>query len=62
MPPIHMSLHRDAVIENVQFVGNRQIIHTAMAFLKEIQLGDIRKLDWFRAMVVESNQRLRRKH
>ncbi|GKB47855.1 hypothetical protein Tco_0898608, partial [Tanacetum coccineum] len=49
---------RDVVIENIQFV---QIIHTAVAFLREIQLGDIGKLDWFRAMVVESNQRLLRK-
>ncbi|GJS11225.1 hypothetical protein Tco_0368021 [Tanacetum coccineum] len=52
---------RDVVIENIQFVGNRQIIHTVVAFLREIQLGDIGKLDWFRAMVVESNQRLLRK-
>ncbi|GJZ88729.1 hypothetical protein Tco_0660511 [Tanacetum coccineum] len=36
---------RDAVIENIQFVGNRQIIHTAVAFLREIQLEDIGKLD-----------------
>nr|GEY47713.1 hypothetical protein [Tanacetum cinerariifolium] len=52
---------RDEVIENIQFVRNRQIIHTVVAFLREIQLGDIGKLDWFRAMVVESNQRLHRK-
>nr|GEW79622.1 hypothetical protein [Tanacetum cinerariifolium] len=50
---------KDVVIKNIQFVRNRQIIHTAVAFLREIQLGDIGKLDWFKAMVVESNQRLR---
>ncbi|GJV35583.1 hypothetical protein Tco_1408060, partial [Tanacetum coccineum] len=52
---------RDVVIENIQFVRNRQIIHTTIAFLREIQLGDIRKLDWFREMAVESNQRLSRR-
>ncbi|GJZ81901.1 hypothetical protein Tco_0646895 [Tanacetum coccineum] len=36
---------RDVVIENIQFVGNRQIIQTVVAFLREIQLGDIGKLD-----------------
>ncbi|GKA93302.1 hypothetical protein Tco_0815288 [Tanacetum coccineum] len=35
---------RDAVIENIQFVGNRQIIQSVVAFLREVQLGDIGKL------------------
>nr|GEZ64976.1 hypothetical protein [Tanacetum cinerariifolium] len=52
---------RDVVTENIQFVGNQQIIHTVVAFLREIQLGDITKLDWLRVMLVESNQCLRRK-
>nr|GEV48397.1 hypothetical protein [Tanacetum cinerariifolium] len=51
---------RDVVIENIHFVGNRQIIHTTVALLRGIQLGDIGKLDWFKAMVVESNRRLHR--
>nr|GEU65606.1 hypothetical protein [Tanacetum cinerariifolium] len=52
---------REYAIANIQFVGNRHIIQIAVTFLREIQLGDIGKQDWFRAMVVESNQRLRRK-
>ncbi|GJS72253.1 hypothetical protein Tco_0705094 [Tanacetum coccineum] len=50
---------REYAIANIQFVGNRHIIQTAITFLREIQLGDIGKQDWLRAMVVESNQRLR---
>ncbi|GJV88079.1 hypothetical protein Tco_1532017 [Tanacetum coccineum] len=50
---------REYAIANIQFVGNRYIIQTTVKFLREIQLGDIGKQDWLRAMVVESNQRLR---
>nr|GEX59144.1 hypothetical protein [Tanacetum cinerariifolium] len=47
---------RDDAIANIQFVGNHHNIQTAVAYLREIQLGDIG-----RAMVVESDHRLRRK-
>nr|GFA40710.1 hypothetical protein [Tanacetum cinerariifolium] len=52
---------RDDAIANVQFVGNHLNIKIVVTYLREIQLGDIRKLDWFRAMVVESDHRLSRK-
>nr|GEX97008.1 hypothetical protein [Tanacetum cinerariifolium] len=52
---------RDDAIANIQFVGNHHNIQTAVAYLRDIQLGDIGKLDWLRAMVVESDHRLRRK-
>nr|GEX81729.1 hypothetical protein [Tanacetum cinerariifolium] len=52
---------RDDAIANIHFVGNHHNIQTAVAYLREIQLGDIGKLDSFRAMVVESDHRLRHK-
>nr|GEX20627.1 hypothetical protein [Tanacetum cinerariifolium] len=52
---------RDDAIANIQFVGNHHNIQTVVAYLREIQLGDIRKLDWCKEMVVESNHRLCRK-
>ncbi|GJZ62787.1 hypothetical protein Tco_0619208 [Tanacetum coccineum] len=52
---------RDDAIANIQFVGNRHNIQSDVAYLKEIQLGDIGKLDWFRVMAVESEHHLHRK-
>nr|GFA80539.1 hypothetical protein [Tanacetum cinerariifolium] len=51
-------MQRDDAIANIQFVGNHHNIQTAIAYLREIQLGDIRKLDWCKEMVVESDHRL----
>ncbi|GJW86262.1 hypothetical protein Tco_0161602 [Tanacetum coccineum] len=52
---------RDAVIGALQQTGSREKIVRAVAYLREIQNGDMEKLDWYRAMVTESRHRLRRK-
>nr|GEV56762.1 hypothetical protein [Tanacetum cinerariifolium] len=49
---------RDDVIANIQFLRNRHNIQTVVAYLRELQLGDIGKLDWFRAMAVDSHHYL----
>ncbi|GJT67259.1 zinc finger BED domain-containing protein RICESLEEPER 2 [Tanacetum coccineum] len=70
MPPIPMSVHLDAVFEREALEEahwgafcHRNYLELSERIRKRdaIQLGDIGKLDWFREMVVESNQRLRRK-
>nr|GEW75985.1 reverse transcriptase domain-containing protein [Tanacetum cinerariifolium] len=59
MEPAERIMQRDDAIANIQIVGNHHNIQTDVAYLREIQLGDIGKLDWFRAIVVESDHRLR---
>ncbi|GKD60192.1 hypothetical protein Tco_1297701, partial [Tanacetum coccineum] len=51
----------DATIGALQQTGSREKIVRAVAYLREIQNGDMEKLDWYRAMVIESRHRLRRK-
>nr|GFA18423.1 hypothetical protein [Tanacetum cinerariifolium] len=41
---------RDDAIENIQFVGNHHNIQTVVAYLREIQFGDIRK--WWLNQIV----------
>ncbi|GJW47740.1 hypothetical protein Tco_0079386 [Tanacetum coccineum] len=52
---------KDAVSGSLEQTVSREKIVRAVAYLKEIQNGDIEKLDWYRAMVTESRHRLRRK-
>ncbi|GJW18662.1 hypothetical protein Tco_0026098 [Tanacetum coccineum] len=52
---------RDDAIANIQFLGNRHNTQSVVAYLRDIQLGDIGKMDWFRAMMVDSHHRLLRK-
>ncbi|GKD03521.1 hypothetical protein Tco_1178495 [Tanacetum coccineum] len=52
---------RDVAIGALEQTGSREKIIRAVAYLREIQNGDIEKLDWYRAMVTESRHHLRRK-
>nr|GEW37708.1 hypothetical protein [Tanacetum cinerariifolium] len=49
----------DAVIGALEQTGSREKIVRAVAYLREIQNGDVEKLDWYREMVIESRHRLR---
>nr|GEW09455.1 ribonuclease H-like domain-containing protein [Tanacetum cinerariifolium] len=44
---------RETAIANLQSLANRLLIIRAVSYLREIQLEDRVKLDWFRLMVVE---------
>nr|GEU70007.1 hypothetical protein [Tanacetum cinerariifolium] len=50
---------RDVTIGALQQTGSRKKIVRVVAYLREIQNGDMEKLDWYRAMVIESRHRLR---
>ncbi|GKE39813.1 hypothetical protein Tco_1463218, partial [Tanacetum coccineum] len=52
---------RDYVIEALKLTRNHEQTVRVVAYLREIQIGDMEKLDWYRVMVMQSNNRLRRK-
>ncbi|GJT40223.1 hypothetical protein Tco_0940088 [Tanacetum coccineum] len=52
---------RDVAIGHLQLTKNRLIIGRVAAYLREIQLGDMKKLDWYMTTVIESHHRLHRK-
>ncbi|GKA66220.1 hypothetical protein Tco_0766028 [Tanacetum coccineum] len=52
---------RDYAIVALKQTRNREKTVRAVAYLREIQIGDMEKLDWYMAMVMQSNNRLHRK-